>query len=462
MTDRGCHEPASPASHSAAAALLGCAPPMSASGRDAGERTALDLAEREVVRTVRRLGLWLAVRGAMRALTVAAALWGVLLLALRAGAGVAPPDLGWGVALAVATAGAGALAGWRRRPAAALLRGVVESRRACGGLLLAAAELDVGAWRHSVPAVPPLRLSWRWQRTALALGAAMAFAAASVLVPAATSSARAALDLSGPAAGLAARLDVLAALDEKPAEVWREELGKAIDLAAAGETERAWQTLDAVAAGVDEAQQQHAEAALAQADRLSRAAAALAAAKGDRAAGEGVPGTDTAESTAAASPAGADATAAATDLRRRADAAARLAAALQSGKPVDASSLRREGLDENALAEFLSGKGEGEPGGEQSLGRGGVDRGRGDAPYLVKEPAHNWGLGFDDQPLPPAAVALETSIVLSTDAAEPLPDPRRDGAGGALAGARPDGGAAFTELVLPRHRAAVRRYFTPP
>jgi hypothetical protein len=436
---------------------------MSASGRDAAERTALDLAEREVVSTARRLGWRLAGRGAMRALTAAAALWGVLLLALRAGLGAAAPDPVWGVALAVATAGAGALAGWRRRPEAELLRSVVESRRACGGLLLTAAELDLGPWRHRVPPVPPLRLSWRWRRTAFALAAATTFGAASALVPAAGSSARPRLDLSVPAARLAARLDVLAALDEEPAAAWREELGKAIDLAAAGEADRAWQTLDAVAAGMDEAQRQHAETALAQADRLSRAAAAFAAAGGDRAASAQLPAAATAGSAGAAATAGADAAAAAMELRRRADAAGRLAAALQRGVPVDPASLqRREGLDEGALAELLAGMRRGEPGAEESLGRGGVDRGRGDAPYLVKEPAHNWGIGFDDQPLPPAAMALETSIVLSTDAAQPRPQPHRGDAHGALAGAHPAGGAAFTELVLPRHRAAVRRYFTPP
>ncbi len=427
---------------------------------------ALARAERRVAATVVRLGGTLALRAAVWALAAWTALWGGLLLALRAGLGWSGPPPRWGIAGSLVVVAAAAVLGWRRRPAAALVRDRFESVAACGGLLLAAGEAELGDWSTQLPELGMPRLRWRGGRALLALTAAAAFTTAAGLVPVASPVARGGLDLSHPAAQLARRLDLLAALDQPVAE-WRQELGKATDLAAAGEADRAWQAIDALGASLDEAQRLEADAALAAAERLNRAAAAAATREpmpGARGAADAPP-SDGAASVEARGGGGETASATlAARLRQRAGAETRLAAALAAGSALDLASLERtSGLDERALAELLADRGGQAAPREESYGRGGVDRGRGDAPYMVKEPSNNWDLGFRDQALPPAALGtLDDSIVLSTDAARPRAGAAQGSAGGALGGARAAGGAAFTGLVLPRHRAAVRRYFVRP
>jgi uncharacterized protein YoxC len=94
-------------------------------------------------------------------------------------------------------------------------------------------------------------------------------------------------------------------------------------------------------------------------------------------------------------------------------------------------------------------------------GKGGVDRGRADAPMTLGQSTSEEGVEFKEQVLPPASVAaLKESRLLGLSAAAPSVETPGDAVKpGALAEAAAGGGAARTQTILPRHRGPVRRYF---
>jgi hypothetical protein len=82
-----------------------------------------------------------------------------------------------------------------------------------------------------------------------------------------------------------------------------------------------------------------------------------------------------------------------------------------------------------------------------------------------KDPTSDDGFKFKEEALPPSAVqALKDSIKIGTvGRSRPGPGPgtNPDGSAstGALDGAKTGDGSANTQVVLPRHRQAVERYF---
>ncbi|MCI0528433.1 MAG: hypothetical protein L0Y56_13420, partial [Nitrospira sp.] len=116
-------------------------------------------------------------------------------------------------------------------------------------------------------------------------------------------------------------------------------------------------------------------------------------------------------------------------------------------------------LKENAenipVSEILSLWVQGQP------GKGGITRGRGDAAMTWSDGTSEEGTKFKEQVLPPGSVAAlkdNQLIGLSagTPSVEPVEGPSKSGA---LNGASAGGGSAFTQVILPRHRGAVKRYF---
>jgi hypothetical protein len=98
---------------------------------------------------------------------------------------------------------------------------------------------------------------------------------------------------------------------------------------------------------------------------------------------------------------------------------------------------------------------------EGKPGRGGVTRGRGDAPMIWGDETSEEGAKFEEEALPPGAIAsMKESGLIGVS----MGAPTEEGAGGpsesgALSGATAGGGSAFTQNVLPRHRGTVERYF---
>jgi hypothetical protein len=97
----------------------------------------------------------------------------------------------------------------------------------------------------------------------------------------------------------------------------------------------------------------------------------------------------------------------------------------------------------------------------QKPGKGGIDRGRADAPLVLGDSASEDGLKFKEQALPPASLeALKESERIGISIGSPMPDKSgQPSQPGVLNNAAGEGGSAFTQTVLPRHRSTIQRYF---
>src|SRR5262249_42173556 len=96
-------------------------------------------------------------------------------------------------------------------------------------------------------------------------------------------------------------------------------------------------------------------------------------------------------------------------------------------------------------------------------GKGGVDRGPAPAELTFGKPTEETKHDFKEQALPPGGVAdLKKSGVGGVSPAAPKVERGGAVASGALAGAASGSGSANTQVVLPRHKPAVERYFERP
>ncbi len=101
-------------------------------------------------------------------------------------------------------------------------------------------------------------------------------------------------------------------------------------------------------------------------------------------------------------------------------------------------------------------------------GRGGIDRGRGDANLDFTGSTKEAKDASKPERLPPGAARPAPSILLGVSRAEPQGKAVRD-TGAGSAGAEGFGAAAWRRRIVPRHRDAVRGFFdsdapaaTPP
>jgi hypothetical protein len=123
--------------------------------------------------------------------------------------------------------------------------------------------------------------------------------------------------------------------------------------------------------------------------------------------------------------------------------------------------------DNSGLAKFLKENAEKMSVDEATLqwceGKGGVDRGRGDAAMTWTDGSSEKGARFKEKVLPPSSVAgLNDSQLVGLSASAPEVAAGGVAAHGALNSAASGGGSAYTQTILPRHRGAVKRYFDRP
>src|SRR5262249_18178026 len=160
-------------------------------------------------RFIRRLALLLAFKQSLAFITIWCFVWGVAALVLRAASATPRKPLMWGatgIAVAIITAVAHAR---KQLPSRGSVRALLDDRNECGGLLMADADADLGAWRMPEIALP--RLRWRKARAIGLLAASLAFVAISLLAPVrfATSNAARPMDVSREVENLSAQIDAL-------------------------------------------------------------------------------------------------------------------------------------------------------------------------------------------------------------------------------------------------------------
>jgi hypothetical protein len=445
---------------------------------------------------------------------------GTAALVLRAAFGIPPERLLWGGAGLLAVAVAAGISALRERPDPSAVRAWLDRAGGAGGLLMAGAEVPLGAWQERLGPLPDLPLQSRGGRSGWVCLGATAYLAACLLLPVtrAGEAMPRPLDLQREVAALTEQveqLEALEAVDEATADALKDQLAEIAEEAAGDRPAESWEALDALARQAENLAAEAAEEAMARREALAMAA-------------------EMAEGLAAAAETGAEVTAAAQELaelaRQAAAADAQMAAMAELAGLLDpaggqgalqldsAAALRQlaehlsnasreqlerlqqlaeagqlpPGIDPEMLrqaAEAAAGRGEADDAllayleenagssltaalvqcqasgscslGPGEMGRGGVQRGPGAAPMTWKEPTAEGNTRFQEVALPPAAVAaLGRQFLLGMSVADPSTAEGTAAAPTAAPAALPAGeGAAVVRELLPQHRGAVRRYF---
>ncbi|MCX5685195.1 MAG: hypothetical protein NT049_16165 [Planctomycetota bacterium] len=434
-------------------------------------------------------------------------LWGLVVLVMRAAFGADALPLAWGLSALAVIFLAALVAALRRRPSARSAYALVDRVSSCGGLVMAASETPLGAWESQVPPLRAPTLRWRDRRTPVLFAAACVFAAISFAVPQWFVAAAIGnpLRVEKEVADLKDQIEALKEekiLTPEQAAELEERLRQTAEAAKGEDPAKTWEALDHINEVTAKAARASAEEALREAEKLSRAEAlaeglANDASKLDPAAlAEGMKelakmvDQATAESAALKEGLSKELSEACKSGSLKPGQCGDLAKALGECREGLAESLKKladaklidaelagrcvglmpaEGAGEG-LAAFLKDAG-GENAGLSSLeqinlwldgapGRGGVTRGRGDAPMTWKDPSSKEGAEFKEEALAPGAGSLKDSRLMGVSVGAPTVEAAGGPAkSGALNETPSGGGSANTRTVLPRHRGAVQRYF---
>jgi hypothetical protein len=438
-----------------------------------------------------RLALVLGLRRILRDLTLFAVAWGVLALIVRTTITQPPLSPWWGALAIPVVAGVAWVRGTRLRPSRGALVALIDAHSRCGGLLMAAETADVGEWRRSVAAAEAPDVRFEARRPLRYAAGAVAFALAALFVPQREAGAsRHALEIGPDVDRAAGRLKVAAeekVLPPERSEAMKQTLEELRREAAGDDPGKALETLDTMTEAISRAAGEASESALRKTEALTRVEALASVleanetekgelAEGMRALANEAKGSDVVSALPE------DLQKAVARKSFTADELRKLGGAARQGKEalrrsldrlnaaglIDPQTLsRRDRLadagDRASLARYLKqhAKSQGwSPAiGNWTAGKGGVDRGRGDAPMFFGEKSGEKGTGWKDQELASAAAAMENSHVTAVSAAAPDPAHPQLSYAGALAGAKGGAGSAFTPVVLPRHRGTVKRFF---
>jgi hypothetical protein len=459
-------------------------------------------------KAIRRFRLTLAallvLKHALAFLTVWAFLWGTGVLALRAGLGVPRPPLLWGLAAAPLALVPALVLALRRLPSRSAVRAAVDHSSGCGGLLMAGEEQDLGPWQGGLPAPTRPRVSWRGGRSWGLLALAACYVLVGFLVPQrlADLGSGTPLEVGREVDKLAHQVEALkeeAVLDPARADALKQKLDQLRDQSSGKDPVKTLEALDHLEKVTNQAARDAADSAARQTEEMARAET-LAEALRDAApalspkvlaeamaALAGLTKQAAAENDLLAKHLDPETAKACHDGKLSPEQLRKLARALGGGKKDlarrlarlhKAGLLDREALEKCAkcgecngegLAEFLK-----ENGCKMSLadmlsrckkgGRGGITRGPGEADLTFGKETSEEGLKFKEETLPPAALqALKDNQLSGVSQGTPQVGGGQDPAqAGALVGARAGGGSANTQVVLPRHRGAVARYFERP
>ncbi len=461
------------------------------------------LHDQSIRKFVRTLALLLAFRQSLTFITIWFFIWGAVALVLRAASATPRGRLLWGGIGVVVAVIAAAFVSRRWSPSRDSVRAMLDCRNDCGGLLMAGADADLGAWR--VPEVTLPRLRWRKARAFGMLAASFAFVLISLLAPvrfAATDAARP-MDVSREVENLSAQIEALKeaqVIEEAKAEALEQKLDQLGREASGEDPSKTWEALDHLNDAVEKAAKEAAEAANAKQERLARAEAL---AEGLMAGGDQLDSKTLAEAmrtlgemtreaikeneslagdlspeTLEAIKSGSLNAERLKDLSKalsqgRSALNQKLSKLGQSGQSrrINPNSLKggaqANRRDNSGLARFLKENAEKMSVDEATLqwcaGRGGVDRGRGDAAMTWTDGSSEKDARFKETVLPPSSVAgLKDSQLVGLSASAPTADKSGVAAHGALNSAASGGGSAYTQTILPRHRGAVKRYFDRP
>ncbi len=424
--------------------------------------------------------------------------WGIVSLILRAWVGTSRQFLLWGATGILFAIFAAVLKMRKDLPSNSSVRALLDHQNHCGGLLMAAGDLSLDDWQARIPVIKHPVVRWRNTRLWVLSVASIFFVIMTLVVPVhfASLNAGRSLDVSRETGELAEKIEILKEeeiINQDQAGALEQKLDQLSQKAEGEDPIKTWEALDHLSAAVDQTAEQAAEAISARQEKLAKAEAlseglltgqdqldeqllteamqTLAAMAKEAIEENQMLDSSLSPEVKQAIKSGA---LKGEQLKGLAGALARSKSALkqklsrlsQAGM-CDAGSLKEgtlgDGRNNAGLAQFLK-----EHAQRMSVdaavenwlaGRGGVDRGRGDAAMTWTDGTSEKGARFKEKQLAPSAISgLKDSQLIGLSAADP--EVVKSIAGhGALNNASKGGGSAHTQTILPRHKGAVKRYF---
>lgn len=443
----------------------------------------------------RRLALLLMFRGAIRWATAWFFIWGALVLAARLARVIGTEWLVWGLLGALPLAVIAAVREHRNQVAPAPVRAAYDNLNQCGGLVMAAETADLKGWEDSMPQPHIPQLRWKSGRSMGLFGLSAVFVAVALLLPERMTA------LAGPKQleigqlvnELRAEVQTLKEekiLEPEKAEDTEKQLAKLQEKSSAVDPNKTWEALDHIKEANSDLARQAAEEAVTKTKNLTEAEALAGALKMAMELGLGEEtvtrvAQDLASMLAAARlEEGLLDGAIPPELLKQLEsmkspALEKLLSAIQFNKnslgktvtnlanlrlidPKTLSQCKNAGqcpnpdglaafLCQNTNASFCSAA--------VSYCRGGINRGRGDAPMTWKDESSDQGAKFKEEALPSSDRLSDAQFVGVSRTAPELSGDDVTAGHGALANASASGGSAHSQVVLPRHKQTVQRFF---
>ncbi|MFO7907566.1 MAG: hypothetical protein R6U98_33265 [Pirellulaceae bacterium] len=452
---------------------------------------------RQIARLRFRLGCILVLRQWLRLFFIWIMVWATGTVAVRAVFRVDRWTLMWGLAGLLLAGVVGMVLALRKIPSAAALRAVLDRHGNRGGLLMAAGDTDIGAWTPRISDVSLPVVHWRFGRPCLFLIGAIAFLVTAVLAPDRSFplGQRQGLRIGGEIEKLTNKLEVLEQeeiLPPEKAEALNQDLEQVEKDALGTDPAKTLETIDHLERSFNKAAADSADSVVSETERASQLqelSAALQAVESEMDPtrfGEAMK--ELAQmATNAASEDEMLARELSDELREACESGSLTAEQLEAlresleeckagqraklerlvdARLVDADKLalcdKRGERDPEALrAGLCEGQSCAAALAGSLPGRGGINRGRGDAAMTWQDEVAQEDAAFKEKVLPPSAVAsLKESRLAAISAGTPTEaGPSGGSTGGVLQSAQGGGGEAHTQRILPKHAQTVQRYF---
>ncbi len=442
------------------------------------------------------------------ALTVWLFIWGMGALALRLTIGL-PLTYLWVVFAGFAlTTVITAIVAIMRRPSSESITAILDAKNNCGGLLMSGGEANIDAWQEEIPMLKLPTPKWRNRRAWILFFSAALFVAISLLIPdrALTSISSTSLEIGNLIDEMEAQIDLLEeidVLDEVYAKELKTELKALEEDASARDPIKTWEALDSISRMAERSAREAAEEMAASMEdislasdlaegldkimsgefgldaetmnKLMRELEKLAA--GDSL--ENIPGTldldkELLEALSSVSLTPEQMKQLAKLLNGMEGDLLDTLKKLSSAKMIDSETLKSlmscTNMVSAELMEMLNNCCNSTGCTNAAAlctamcpmpGKGGINRGRGDAPMTWTDPSSEQNAEFKEEALPLSALtSLKDSINVGMSMGSPEEsDSRATSVHGALATVDADGGEALKHIVLPKHKGTVERYF---
>jgi hypothetical protein len=455
--------------------------------------------ERMIDRFRRRIFFFLILNLGIKSLSVWLFVWGSFYIAFRMGGWLSNPVLilsGFsGAGLVIVGCG---IVSYYRLPKKSVVRALLDERGRCGGLLAAGEEYELGEWSEKVPETITVPIRWRAGKAGVVFLLSVLFCTAGGFVkPAAFLQNPQRKGIESQSKRISEEIELLKeaeVLTEDQAKDMEEKLAEIEESAEKEEKAESWEAMDHLEETLDKTVKESAESAVNATEKLtqieaisemlaegeikgedlSKEAAEMLAAMAKEAMEKG----NLPELSEAMKKALAGKKLTAKQLRKIAKLAKlskadieRMMKKMCKGGMCSSEALsacKKAGMcDKEGLAAFLKGNCEsgcldyglklccGSP------GRGGVDRGRGDAEMTWSEGTSEDNTSFREEVLNSQQPDnMEESETIAMSKGTPEVEKKREAIKrGGFAGGSKSGGEAAGQIILPKHRAAVRNYF---